>query len=76
MTKSNWIVIWCVLIAGIGGVVWLDKGSYLNAVMTRQCNSCPAPRVCLGSRAGTPVTRGAYLPAIDGCDPPWWKRRG
>jgi hypothetical protein len=76
MSKWDWVVIWVLLAVGVGTAVWADKGSYLNAVVTGQCNACPAPPVCtpysrFGGRYGRPPP-----PPIDGCDPPWWRRFG
>jgi hypothetical protein len=72
MSTSNWVVILTVFALGLGTAVLTDKGSYLNALVTGQCNACPAPRQCSGS-AGSGIGRG-YLPPINGCGTPWWKR--
>jgi hypothetical protein len=71
MSKSNWVVIWVLLAVGVGAAVMADKGSWLNAVVTGQCNACPAPRQCQGNHR---IGRG-YVPSVDGCHPPWWQRR-
>lgn len=68
MSKSSWFVIWVLWAVCIVAAVAADEGSYVNAVVTGQCDACPAPRACRGG--------GGRLspPAIDGCGPRWWKR--
>jgi hypothetical protein len=56
------------LLIGIGAAVWSDKGSWINAVVTGQCNACPAPKQCrIIARRGGPLS-------IDGCGHSLWKR--
>lgn len=68
MSRSSWIAIWLLLAAGIGAVVYADKGSWINAVVTGQCSACPAPPQC----RGTGGLRGP--PSVDGCGGLWWRR--
>ena len=73
MPKSDWIVIWALLALGIGTAIYADKGSWINAVVTGQCNACPAPPQCRGT--GRTGIRGG-IPSVDGCGGAWWRRRG
>jgi len=69
MSRSNWVVIWVLMALGIGAAVYADKGSWINAVVTGQCNACPSPKPC--QHAGGPG-RG-FVPTVDGCGEPWWR---
>jgi hypothetical protein len=71
MSRSSWVVIWVLLALGIGVAVYADKGSWINAVVTGQCNACPAPPQCRGT--GGRGVRGG-LPSVDGCGGTWWRR--
>jgi len=71
MSRSSWVVIWALLALGIGAAIYADKGSWINAVVTGQCNACPAPSQCRGT--GGKGIRGG-LPSVDGCGGGWWKR--
>jgi hypothetical protein len=73
MSRSSWVVIWMLMALGIGAAVYADKGSWINAVVTGQCNACPAPPQCRGT--GGRGVRGG-LPSVDGCGKPWWRSRG
>jgi len=68
MSRPGWVVIWMLMALGIGAAIYADKGSWINAVVTGQCNACPAPRPC----KGTGGLRGP--PSVDGCGRVWWKR--
>jgi hypothetical protein len=70
MSRSSWVVIWMLLALGAGAAVYADKGSWINAVVTGQCNACPAPRPCKGTGG---FGRGT-VPSVDGCGRAWWKR--
>jgi hypothetical protein len=72
MSRSNWVVIWALLALGIGAAVYADKGSWINAVATGQCNACPAPKSC---RQPSGPGRG-FVPSMDGCGRTVPKHRG
>ena len=72
MSRSSWVVIWMLLALGVGAAVYADKGSWINAVVTGQCNGCPAPKPC--QHVGGGPGKG-YVPSVDGCGKPWWRGR-
>jgi len=71
MSRPGWVVIWMLMALGIGAAIYADKGSWINAVVTGQCNACPAPPQCRGT--GGRGVRGG-LPSVDGCGGPRWRR--
>ena len=51
MSKRDWVLLWILMVLGIGAVIWADKGSYLNAVVTGQCSACPHRQFARSTRA-------------------------